>query len=89
MLFSVFTFREALFVCVEFLFRTETVTVRDPFFKAKVTMVSWDRHDNMVITAVNNYLIKVWNSYTGDLLHVLKVRISLSSSAVCLPAFLG
>ncbi|XP_031429776.1 bromodomain and WD repeat-containing protein 1 [Clupea harengus] len=47
-------------------------TVRDNSFKAKVTMVSWDRHDNTVITAVNNYLIKVWNSYTGALLHVLK-----------------
>ncbi|KAL2096562.1 hypothetical protein ACEWY4_008710 [Coilia grayii] len=51
---------------------SDTVAVTDPFFKAKVTMVSWDRHDNMVITAVNNYLIKVWNSYTGDLLHILK-----------------
>uniref|UniRef100_A0AAR2IIZ8 Bromo domain-containing protein n=1 Tax=Pygocentrus nattereri TaxID=42514 RepID=A0AAR2IIZ8_PYGNA len=42
------------------------------FFKPKVTMVSWDRHDNTVITAVNNHLLKVWNSYTGQLLHVLK-----------------
>lgn len=37
-------------------------------------MVSWDRHDNTVITAVNNYLLKVWHSYTGQLLHILKVR---------------
>ncbi|XP_072525328.1 bromodomain and WD repeat-containing protein 3 [Salminus brasiliensis] len=42
------------------------------FFKPKVTMVSWDCHDNTVITAVNNHLLKVWNSYTGQLLHVLK-----------------
>uniref|UniRef100_A0A8C2EB56 Bromodomain and WD repeat domain containing 1 n=1 Tax=Cyprinus carpio TaxID=7962 RepID=A0A8C2EB56_CYPCA len=42
------------------------------FFKPKVTMVSWDRHDNTVITAVNNHLLKVWNSYTGQLLHILK-----------------
>uniref|UniRef100_A0AAY4ETC5 Bromo domain-containing protein n=1 Tax=Denticeps clupeoides TaxID=299321 RepID=A0AAY4ETC5_9TELE len=44
----------------------------DSFFKPKVTMVSWDRYDSTVITAVNNYLLKVWNSYTGQLLHVLK-----------------
>uniref|UniRef100_A0A6Q2WTL1 Bromo domain-containing protein n=1 Tax=Esox lucius TaxID=8010 RepID=A0A6Q2WTL1_ESOLU len=44
----------------------------DSFFKPKVTMVAWDRHDNTVITAVNNHLLKVWNSYTGQLLHILK-----------------
>ncbi|XP_060761728.1 bromodomain and WD repeat-containing protein 3 isoform X2 [Neoarius graeffei] len=44
----------------------------ESFFKPKVTMVSWDHHDNTVITAVNNHLLKVWNSYTGQLLHVLK-----------------
>ncbi|XP_051534909.1 bromodomain and WD repeat-containing protein 3 [Myxocyprinus asiaticus] len=42
------------------------------FFKPKVTMVSWDRHDSTVITAVNNHLLKVWNSFTGQLLHILK-----------------
>uniref|UniRef100_A0AAR2K9L5 Bromo domain-containing protein n=1 Tax=Pygocentrus nattereri TaxID=42514 RepID=A0AAR2K9L5_PYGNA len=47
-------------------------TEEENFFKPKVTMVSWDRHDNTVITAVNNHLLKVWNSYTGQLLHVLK-----------------
>lgn len=36
-------------------------------------MVAWDRHDNTVVTAVNNHLLKVWNSYTGQLLHILKV----------------
>ncbi|KAI7800747.1 bromodomain and WD repeat-containing protein 3 [Triplophysa rosa] len=48
------------------------LTEDENFFKPKVTMVSWDRHDNTVITAVNNHLLKVWNSYTGQLLHVLK-----------------
>ncbi|XP_051717573.1 bromodomain and WD repeat-containing protein 3 isoform X1 [Ctenopharyngodon idella] len=48
------------------------LTEDENFFKPKVTMVSWDRHDNTVITAVNNYLLKVWNSYTGQLLHILK-----------------
>lgn len=45
----------------------------ESFSKPKVTMVAWDRHDNMVVTAVNNYLLKVWNSSTGQLLHILKV----------------
>ncbi|XP_033832387.1 bromodomain and WD repeat-containing protein 3 [Periophthalmus magnuspinnatus] len=44
----------------------------ESYFKPKVTMVAWDRHDNTVITAINNHLVKVWNSYTGQLLHVLK-----------------
>ncbi|XP_034556699.1 bromodomain and WD repeat-containing protein 3 isoform X2 [Notolabrus celidotus] len=44
----------------------------ETYFKPKVTMVAWDRHDNTVITAVNNHLLKVWNSYTGQLLHILK-----------------
>ncbi|XP_056329070.1 bromodomain and WD repeat-containing protein 3 isoform X2 [Danio aesculapii] len=48
------------------------LTDDENFFKPKVTMVSWDRHDNTVITAVNNHLLKVWNSYTGQLLHILK-----------------
>ncbi|XP_067306193.1 bromodomain and WD repeat-containing protein 3 isoform X2 [Pseudorasbora parva] len=48
------------------------LTEEENFFKPKVTMVSWDRHDITVITAVNNYLLKVWNSYTGQLLHILK-----------------
>uniref|UniRef100_A0A673GLP3 Bromodomain and WD repeat-containing protein 3-like n=1 Tax=Sinocyclocheilus rhinocerous TaxID=307959 RepID=A0A673GLP3_9TELE len=48
------------------------LTEDENFFKPKVTMVSWDRHDNTVITAVNNHLLKVWNSYTGQLLHILK-----------------
>lgn len=48
------------------------LTEEESFFKPKVTMVSWDRHDNTVITAVNNHLLKVWNSYSGQLLHILK-----------------
>ncbi|XP_077397940.1 bromodomain and WD repeat-containing protein 3 isoform X2 [Festucalex cinctus] len=51
---------------------TEPLSEEDSYFKPKVTMVAWDHHDNTVITTVSNYLIKVWNSYTGQLLHVLK-----------------
>ncbi|KAJ7310307.1 hypothetical protein JRQ81_007211 [Phrynocephalus forsythii] len=43
----------------------------DKVSKLKVTMVAWDRYDTTVITAVNNFLLKVWNSSTGQLLHNL------------------
>uniref|UniRef100_A0A663MRD5 Bromodomain and WD repeat domain containing 3 n=1 Tax=Athene cunicularia TaxID=194338 RepID=A0A663MRD5_ATHCN len=43
----------------------------DKVTKLKVTMVAWDRYDATVITAVNNFLLKVWNSSTGQLLHSL------------------
>uniref|UniRef100_A0A8C5WYV0 Bromodomain and WD repeat domain containing 3 n=1 Tax=Laticauda laticaudata TaxID=8630 RepID=A0A8C5WYV0_LATLA len=43
----------------------------DKVSKLKVTMVAWDRYDTTVITAVNNFLLKVWNSSTGQLLHSL------------------
>ncbi|XP_061637817.1 bromodomain and WD repeat-containing protein 3 isoform X1 [Phyllopteryx taeniolatus] len=50
----------------------EPMSEEESYFKPKVTMVAWDRHDNTVITTVSNHLLKVWNSYTGQLLHVLK-----------------
>uniref|UniRef100_A0A3B4UPP5 Bromodomain and WD repeat domain containing 3 n=1 Tax=Seriola dumerili TaxID=41447 RepID=A0A3B4UPP5_SERDU len=39
--------------------------------KLVVTMVAWDRADSTVITAVSNYLLKVWSTTSGQLLHVL------------------
>ncbi|NXY69616.1 BRWD1 protein, partial [Glareola pratincola] len=39
--------------------------------KPKVTMIAWNQNDNYVVTAVNNHLLKVWNSFTGQLLHDL------------------
>ncbi|XP_064196631.1 PH-interacting protein isoform X3 [Anguilla rostrata] len=45
--------------------------LEDKVTKLKVTMVAWDRHDNTVITAANNMTLKVWNSYSGNLVHVL------------------
>uniref|UniRef100_G1K3G9 Mitochondrial inner membrane protease ATP23 homolog n=1 Tax=Xenopus tropicalis TaxID=8364 RepID=G1K3G9_XENTR len=45
--------------------------VEDKITKLKVTMVAWDRHDNFVITAVNNMTLKVWNSSNGQLVHIL------------------
>ncbi|TNM85061.1 hypothetical protein fugu_009239 [Takifugu bimaculatus] len=48
-----------------------TVANSDDKTKLVVTMVAWDRADSTVITAVSNYLLKVWRSTTGQLLHVL------------------
>ncbi|NXU53400.1 BRWD1 protein, partial [Turnix velox] len=39
--------------------------------RPRVTMIAWSQNDNYVVTAVNNYLIKVWDSFTGELLHDL------------------
>ena len=44
----------------------------DPKRGLKVTMVSWDRSDNWIVTAVNNHTIKVWNSKTAKLHKVLR-----------------
>ncbi|XP_030059699.1 bromodomain and WD repeat-containing protein 1 isoform X2 [Microcaecilia unicolor] len=41
----------------------------DKFIKPRVTMIAWDRFDALVITAVNNHQLKVWNSVSGQLLH--------------------
>ena len=41
--------------------------------KLRVTMVSWNLDDTLVVTAVSDFSVKVWNSSTGKLLHVLKV----------------
>lgn len=58
-----------------FLFRKyNPPALEDKVTKLKVTMVAWNHHDNMVITAANNLTLKVWNSYTGSLIHILMVR---------------
>lgn len=49
-------------------------------------MVAWDRTDSTVITAVSNYLLKVWSTTTGQLLHVLSVSGS-SRCSHCSAAF--
>ncbi|KAL1131749.1 hypothetical protein AAG570_011362, partial [Ranatra chinensis] len=38
--------------------------------KLRVTIVCWNSDDSCVITAVNNYLLKVWEPLTGKLLQV-------------------
>lgn len=42
-------------------------------------MVGWNLDDSVVITAVNDYSLKVWDSYTGQLLHVLEVNWNLKN----------
>lgn len=67
---------KTLYLCNYCLFNSDTSPGDDKITKLKVTMVAWDRHDNTVITAVNNHTLKVWNSYTGQLLHILMVSAS-------------
>ncbi|XP_013776730.1 bromodomain and WD repeat-containing protein 3-like [Limulus polyphemus] len=43
----------------------------DTKLKLKVTMVGWSLDDSLVITAVNDHSLKVWDSYTGTLKHIL------------------
>ncbi|XP_062454999.1 bromodomain and WD repeat-containing protein 1 isoform X1 [Rhea pennata] len=50
---------------------SDSCSEEDKFMKPKVTMIAWNQNDNYVVTAVNNHLLKVWNSYTGQLLHDL------------------
>ncbi|KAK2089642.1 Bromodomain and WD repeat-containing protein 1 [Saguinus oedipus] len=44
------------------------------FMKPKVTMIAWNQNDSIVVTAVNDHVLKVWNSYTGQLLHNLLIE---------------
>lgn len=46
--------------------------VIDPKKGLKVTMVSWDRSDNWIVTAVNDHTIKVWNAKTAKLHNSLR-----------------
>ncbi|XP_060054692.1 bromodomain and WD repeat-containing protein 1 isoform X1 [Erinaceus europaeus] len=41
------------------------------FMKPKVTMIAWNQDDSIVVTAVNDHVLKVWDSCTGQLLHNL------------------
>lgn len=61
--------------CLRVLNRSTVVSEEDKTTKLVVTMVAWDRSDRMVVTAVSNCLLKVWNSNSGQLLHVLSVSV--------------
>ncbi|XP_036059554.1 bromodomain and WD repeat-containing protein 1 isoform X1 [Onychomys torridus] len=49
----------------------DTSSEEERFMKPKVTMIAWNQDDSIVVTAVNDHVLKVWNSYTGQLLHNL------------------
>lgn len=49
-----------------------TVIPTDETNRQKVLIVQWSRDDRYVMTAIADYSIKVWDSKTGQLKHVLK-----------------
>uniref|UniRef100_A0A4X2M7Y3 Bromodomain and WD repeat-containing protein 1 n=1 Tax=Vombatus ursinus TaxID=29139 RepID=A0A4X2M7Y3_VOMUR len=49
----------------------DSCSEEEKFMKPKVTMIAWNRNDTLVVTAVNDHVLKVWNSHTGQLLHNL------------------
>ena len=49
--------------------------------KVYVTMVGWTQNDQYVVIAVSDLTLKVCSSYTGQLVHVLKVCVCV---CVCL-----
>ncbi|KAH8021542.1 hypothetical protein HPB51_015938 [Rhipicephalus microplus] len=52
-------------------FKSEEHVEEDPKQRLKVTMVGWNQDDHLVVTAVNDHSIKVWDSHTGKLKHIL------------------
>ncbi|CAH2219138.1 bromodomain and WD repeat-containing 1 [Pelobates cultripes] len=45
--------------------------VEDRYSKPKVLMLTWNISDSLVVTATSSYLLKVWDSHSGKLLHIL------------------
>lgn len=58
---------------VVYCFHRDVSLEEERFMKPKVTMIAWNQNDSIVVTAVNDHVLKVWNSYTGQLLHNLLV----------------
>ena len=46
-------------------------TAEEPSNKLKVTMVTWSSDDLWAITAVGDFSIKIWDSYTGKLKYLI------------------
>ncbi|ODM99229.1 PH-interacting protein [Orchesella cincta] len=51
--------------------RSNVVYQDDPKRRPRVTMVAWNSDDSLVLTAVSDSLIKVWDSKTGEFVRVL------------------
>lgn len=49
----------------------DELSALDLYKKTSVTMVTWNCDDSYVVTAQNNFLIKVWSSKNGRLIHEL------------------
>jgi bromodomain and WD repeat domain-containing protein 1/3 len=48
------------------------VVVEDAKRRPRVTMVGWNADDSLVLTAVSDRMIKVWNARNGELVRVFK-----------------
>lgn len=48
----------------------QTISLDKP--KPKVLIVQWSRDDKYILTSLEDYSIKVWDSLTGKLVHILK-----------------
>lgn len=53
---------------------SNVVIQEDPKRRARVTMVAWSADDSLVLTAVSDNLVKVWNPKNGELIRVLKAH---------------
>ena len=49
----------------------------DARLKLRVNMVSWSLYDRYVMTSCSDFSVKVWDSDSGRLIHVLKVDTHL------------
>ena len=52
----------------------EELASLDVHRKYSVTMVAWNADDSLVVTAQNNFVVKVWNSTSAQLVHELKAH---------------
>lgn len=52
--------------------RDPPVNNSDPKQKLRVTMVGWNADDTLVVTAISNNLIKVWNPVNGNCVRILR-----------------
>lgn len=68
---------------IHFIWNSDLSSEEDKFMKPKVTMIAWSQNNYLVVTAVNNHLLKVWNSYTGQLLHDLTVQNDSCVVTIC------
>lgn len=50
---------------------TVTEDKEDAKQKLRVTMLTWDKSDQWIITASSDNTIKIWNSFTGVLVQML------------------